>query len=165
MRIRKTRESEIGRLMEIYERARAFMAETGNPDQWGKRQWPPRDRILQDIREGNSYVCLDGEDRIIGTFYYVFGKDIEPTYRVIEDGAWLDEGPYGVVHRIASDGTRRGTGAFCLNWAYEKSGHLRIDTHADNRVMQGLLTKLGFVPCGIIYVYEDHDPRLAFEKI
>ena len=30
--------------------------------------------------------------------------------------------------------------------------------------MQGLLRKLGFVPCGTIYVHEDRDPRIAFEK-
>ena len=31
--------------------------------------------------------------------------------------------------------------------------------------MQELLKKLGFVRCGIIYVVEDNDPRIAFEKI
>ncbi len=31
--------------------------------------------------------------------------------------------------------------------------------------MQGMLKKLGFTHCGTIYVYEDNDPRLAFEKI
>jgi hypothetical protein len=31
--------------------------------------------------------------------------------------------------------------------------------------MQGMLAKLGFTYCGTIYVYEDNDPRLAYEKI
>ena len=100
---------------------------------------------------------------MVGTFYFIQGADIEPTYRNIEDGAWRDDSPYGVVHRIATDGTR-GVGTFCLNWAYAQCGHLRIDTHGDNRVMQGLLDKLGFVRCGTIYVVEDNDPRLAYEK-
>jgi hypothetical protein len=30
--------------------------------------------------------------------------------------------------------------------------------------MQNLLRKLGFVHCGTIYVQEDNDPRLAYEK-
>jgi hypothetical protein len=30
--------------------------------------------------------------------------------------------------------------------------------------MQGMLEKLGFTHCGTIYVYEDNDPRLAYEK-
>ncbi|MBQ6645795.1 MAG: hypothetical protein IJM56_03845 [Clostridia bacterium] len=69
-----------------------------------------------------------------------------------------------MVHRIASDGSVRGMGSFCLNWAYGQCRHLRIDTHADNTVMQNLLKKLGFVHCGTIYVHEDNDPRLAYEK-
>ncbi len=72
---------------------------------------------------------------------------------------------YGVVHRIASDGSEKGIGSFCIRWALEQCGHLRIDTHGDNTVMQGMLEKLGFTHCGTIYVYEDNDPRLAYEKI
>lgn len=116
------------------------------------------------IREGNSYVCEDDAGHVIGTFYYIYGKDVEPTYNVIDDGAWKDESPYGVVHRIASDHSRKGIGTFCIDWAYEQCRHLRIDTHSDNTVMQGMLEKNGFVHCGTIYVYEDHYPRLAYEK-
>ena len=49
-------------------------------------------------------------------------------------------------------------------YAFAQSGHLRVDTHGDNRVMRNLLRKLGFVHCGTIYVEEDDFPRLAFEK-
>ena len=163
MRIRKTREEDLPRVMEIYARARRFMAEHGNPRQWGPTCWPPEELIRQDIRRGNSYVCENEAGRVIGTFFYTFGEDIEPTYRNIVDGAWLYPGPYGVVHRIASDGTENGTGAFCIRWALEQCGHLRIDTHGDNTVMQGLLQKLGFEQCGTIYVEEDDDPRKAYE--
>ena len=93
------------------------------------------------------------------------GRDIEPTYRHIEDGAWLDDSPYGVVHRIASDGSVKGVGAFCIDWAFRQCGHLRIDTHGDNTVMQNLLARLGFRRCGTIYVEEDDFPRFAYEKI
>ena len=164
MRIRKTTESDFERIMEIYAYARAFMAKTGNPNQWGPTNWPPADLIHEDIRNGNSYVCVNDDERVIGTFFFTQGKDIEPTYRAITDGAWLDDSAYGVVHRIASDGSERGIGQFCLGWAYEQCGHLRIDTHTDNKVMQNLLTKLGFTRCGIIYVVEDDYPRYAYEK-
>ena len=83
---------------------------------------------------------------------------------MIEDGAWVGSDNYGVVHRIASDGSVRGVGAFCINWAFDQCGHLRIDTHPDNAVMQRLLDKLGFTRCGIIRVQEDDDPRFAYEK-
>ena len=164
MKIRPSTEQDIGRIMEIYRFARAFMAEHGNPRQWGPNNWPPEELIRRDIRDGGSYVCMSDDGRVIGTFFLTYGKDIEPTYRNITDGAWRDDSPYGVVHRIAADGSEKGIGAFCINWAYEQCGHLRIDTHGDNVVMQNLLKKLGFVHCGTIYVEQDDDPRLAFEK-
>ncbi len=164
MRIRKTKREDLERIMEIYEGARAFMAEHGNPRQWGPTNWPPRELIVSDIAQGNSYVCVNDKDKVIGTFFYVCGKDIEPTYKQITDGEWMDESTYGVVHRIASDHSQKGIGAFCIEWAYKECGHLRIDTHTDNTVMRNLLNKLGFRHCGTIYVEEDDDPRLAFEK-
>ena len=164
MHIEHSAERDIEMIMEIYRFARKFMAEHSNPNQWGPTGWPPEERIRRDIRDGNSYVCRNDEGEIIGTFFFIQGKEIEPTYREITDGAWLDDGPYGVVHRIASDRSQKGIGSFCIRWAYGQCGHLRIDTHGDNYVMQNLLRKLGFVHCGTIYVEEDDNPRLAFEK-
>ena len=91
--------------------------------------------------------------------------DIDPTYRRIDDGAWISDTEYGVVHRLAVSGDVKGAGSICLNWAFEQCHHLRVDTHADNKVMQNLLERLGFVRTGIIYVHEDNDPRFAYEKI
>ena len=163
MEIRHATEKDFHRIMEIYEYARHFMAEHGNPNQWGPTNWPPEELIHADIAAQNSYVCIcDG--RIVGTFFFQYGKDIEPTYRVIEDGGWRDDSAYGVVHRLAGDGSVKGIGEFCIDWAFEKCGHLRMDTHGDNRVMQNLLEKCGFNHCGTIYVEEDCYPRLAYEK-
>ncbi len=163
MKIRHTEASDLPAMRQIYARARKFMAETGNPIQWGDR-WPPEDLLVEDIRIGRSYVCEeDGE--VVGTFVYIYGKDVDPTYLVIHDGAWKDPSAYGAVHRLAGSGTVPGVGAFCLDWAMEQSHHLRVDTHGDNKVMQRLLKKLGFEYCGIIYVEEDDEPRLAYEKV
>ena len=164
MKIRKSTERDFSRIMEIYSFARRYMAEHGNPNQWGPTNWPPEELIHSDIQSGNSYVCVNEKGRIIGTFYFNQGEEIEPTYRNITDGTWLNNSPYGVVHRIAGDGSEKGIGAFCINWAFEQCGHLRIDTHGDNKVMQNLVKKLGFIHCGTIYVEEDDHPRLAFEK-
>lgn len=163
MEIRKSTEGDFPRMMEIYEYARSFMAEHGNPNQWGPTNWPPESLIHSDIKEGNSYVCICGT-RIAGTFFFRCGRDIEPTYRVITDGGWKDDSPYGVIHRLAGDGTVKGIGEFCISWAFAQCGHLRVDTHGDNVVMQKLLQKNGFEHCGTIYVQEDSYPRLAFEK-
>ncbi len=164
MKIRKATNADFPRMMEIYAMARTFMAEHGNPNQWGPNCWPPESLILNDIECGNSYVCVNDEDRVIGTFFFIQGPDIEPTYRKITEGNWLDDSSYGVVHRLAGDGSEKGIGAFCIDYAYRQCGHLRIDTHNDNTVMQKLVTKLGFVHCGTIYVEQDNYPRLAYEK-
>jgi len=164
MEIRKATLADLDRMMEIYAYARAFMASHGNPNQWGPTCWPPESLIRSDIATGRSYVCVNDSGRVVGVFFYDYGDDIEPCYRRIYEGAWTHVGPYGVVHRIASDGSEKGIGSFCIKWAFDQCRHLRIDTHGDNKVMQGMLKKLGFIHCGTIYVEEDNAPRLAFEK-
>ena len=136
-----------------------FMTSHGNPTQWGSTD-PPKALLAQDIEDGNSYVCEE-HGNIIATFYYKEGRD--DTYTKIYNGQWLDESPYGVVHRITSDGTIRGAASFCLNWALEQCRNLRIDTHRDNVVMQHMLDKNGFQYCGIIYL-EDGSERMGYQK-
>ena len=105
------------------------------------------------------------DDGVVGTFFFTREKEIEPTYRDITDGAWLDDSPYGVIHRIAGDGSREGDRLISACSGPGTVRHLRIDTHGDNVVMQNLAKKLGFTHCGTIYVEEDDYPRLAYEKI
>ncbi len=162
--IRKATENDLPHMMEIYAIARKFMVESGNPRQWAARNWPPEELIRSDIAAGHSYVC-EADGRITAVFYFNYGHAIDRTYDVIEDGAWIGNEDYGVVHRIAADGTVKGAGAFCINWAIDQCGHVRMDTHGDNKPMQHVLEKIGFTKCGIIHVVEDNDPRLAFEII
>lgn len=160
--IRPATAADYEKIRSIYERARQFMRDHGNPRQW-KTTWPPEALIREDIATGRSFVCMcDGQ--VVGVFVYLQGEDIDPTYRRIENGAWLDNSEYGVIHRIASSGEVRGVGTYCLNWAYARCPHLRADTHGDNLVMQNLLKKNGFQKCGVIYVPQDSEPRYAFEK-
>ena len=159
MEIRKTQIDDLDIVMGIYESARSFMSQNGNPDQWGNN-YPPTDLIKNDISDGNSYVCLDN-GRIVCVFAYIEG--IDPTYVEIYEGTWLNDEPYGVVHRIASSGAVKGTASYCLNWSLEKCRNLKIDTHEDNKVMQNLLSKNGFTRCGIIYL-ENGSKRIAFQK-
>lgn len=159
MKIRKTTMEDLDVVMEIYARARAFMAEHGNPDQWGKTN-PPKEVIEKNILDQKSYVCLD-RGEIAAVFYFAVEED--PAYAKIYGGRWPNDRVYGVVHRIASAGSVKGAGSFCLNWAYDQCKNLRIDTHRDNFVMQNLLRKNGFQYCGIIYI-KDGSERLAYQK-
>ena len=161
MEIRKAVLEDLPRILELYAQAREFMVKTGNPRQWARRNWPPEELIKQDISREKCHVCVK-EHRILAVFYYDFGLDIDPTYRKIEGKGWQNHGPYGVVHRIAAQ-AGSGAGKFCIRWAAEQAGSLRIDTHGDNKVMQKVLENLGFDRKGIIYVAEDNDPRYAYE--
>lgn len=160
LEIRQAEPCHLERIMELYAQARKFMADHGNPTQWPPT-YPPRELVEKDMEEGHMYVCVE-EERIVAVFYYRVGKD--PTYQVIRDGNWLNDREYGVVHRITSDGSVRGAASFCLRWAWEQCGNLRIDTHKNNVVMQNLLKKNGFQYCGIIYVNQEEGERLAYQK-
>jgi hypothetical protein len=159
MEIRKTRIEELDQVMEVYAHARKFMAEHNNPNQW-KNNKPSREQIESDIKRGHHYVCEEN-GQIAAVFY--FAHETDPTYAKIYDGAWLNEEEYSVVHRIASSGLVKGAGSFCMEWASAQSDNLKIDTHADNYVMQNMLKKLGYKRCGIILL-EDGEERTAFHK-
>ena len=160
MEIRKTRIDELDKVMDIYAHARRFMAEHDNPTQWGNNK-PSREQVEQDILAGKCHVCVEGES-LAAVFY--FAHETDPAYGKIYEGQWLNDEDYSVVHRIASAGTVKGAGSFCMNWACGQSQNVKIDTHKDNYVMQGMLKKNGFVHCGTIYL-EDGEPRLAFQKV
>ena len=160
MRIRPSTHSDLPQLLQIYETARRFMQQTGNARQWVDG-YPKEELLISDIKQGHSYVCLNENNEIAGTFYYIVGE--EPTYLNIYEGSWLNNDSYGVIHRIASSGKQKGIGETCINWCLDKCRNLRIDTHRDNKVMQNILQKLGFTYCGIIYL-ENGDERLAYQK-
>ena len=159
MVIRKSERRDLEQIMALYEEARAFMRENGTPSQWGNSH-PPREMIEADIAAGKSYVCMEG-GQIAATFYFAVEED--PTYRQIEQGAWLCGGPYGVVHRITARQGVRGAASFCLAWCYEQCGNIRIDTHRDNQPMRRCLERNGFIYCGAIHI-ADGSERIAFQK-
>ncbi len=160
MEIRKTTLDDLDGVMTIYKKARQFMRAHDNPTQWSGG-WPPREQIEDDIANGTSYVCTC-EGKIAGVMCFTVGTD--PTYAVIEDGEWLSDDAYAVVHRIASSGEFKGTGTFMMQWAFEQYANVRVDTHEDNYVMQNMLKKLGYTYCGIIHL-SNGDPRLAYQKV
>lgn len=160
MIIRKTKFSDIESVMKIYRSAREFMIATGNKNQWWDG-YPPRDLILQDVENGESYV-VEENGEILAVFLYKFG--IDPTYINIENGAWINDEPYGVIHRIAVKAKGRGVASFVFDTVYSWCQNVRIDTHMDNEPMKRALSKNGFKYCGIIHI-ANGDQRIAFQRI
>lgn len=155
--IRRANNRDLPALEELYAQARAFMAASGNPDQWGE-EYPTTEQLERDINLGHSFVCMEN-GRVAAAF--AFHTQGEPTYAHIEGEGWPDNGDYGVVHRLATGSSRTGAAAHCLSWCRAHCRQLRIDTHEKNIPMQQLLAKMGFTPCGTIHL-EDGSPRLAY---
>ena len=157
MNIRPAQPGDLPALLEIFAHARAFMAQTGNPTQW-PATYPGAELMQQQIARGVCYV-LEGNARPEATFCYIPGP--EPTYAEIYDGGWPDDAPYATIHRMASAGRVHGAAAICFAWCAARGLPLRADTHADNKVMQHLLEKNGFVRCGNITL-ADGTSRIAY---
>ena len=157
--IRKAVFEDLSALAGIYDYARAFMASTGNPDQW-VNGYPSLDDLNHDIEEESLYVCEGKDRKIIAAFCFLPGPD--PTYSLIKDGEWLNDLPYHVIHRLASDGSQKGIAQACLDWCFEQDSYIRVDTHKNNLIMQHILESYGFQRCGIIYAH-DGTPRLAYQ--
>lgn len=157
--IRKATRNDVEAVLAVYESARRYMRATGNLTQWSDG-YPAETDVRADIAAGNLYVGeADGE--IVMAFAFIIGDD--PTYRIIEQGAWLNDRPYGTVHRLGSNGRRSGMLAACAEFCFRHVDNLRLDTHADNSPMQAAAERLGFRRCGIIYC-RDGSPRIAFQK-
>lgn len=164
MQIRLAKEKDLPQIRTIYDAAKSYMDASGNLNQWGAG-YPPEEYLQEDIFLSRLYVCEE-EDILHGVFLFAVTDD--PTYHYIE-GAWLNDEPYGVIHRIASDGVKKGIFRMVEEFCKEKMAeqnvtNLRIDTHEDNKTMQHLIEKCGFERCGIIYL-ANGSPRIAYQLV
>ena len=158
--IRKANINELNEILDIYAYARRFMAQNGNPTQWGNTT-PEEELLIENINDGLLYV-VDEDGCLQGVFYFNLAND--PTYEIIKNGSWLNDEPYGVIHRIASAGKKGGILKTCIEFCLNKTNHIRIDTHENNTVMHHLLTKYGFSKRGIIFL-QNGSERIAYEYI
>ena len=157
--IRKAEISELDDIMKLFDTAKAFMKATGNPRQWGDN-YPNISHIRKDIENNDFYVCVAGEELECG-FAMIYGDD--PWYMEIE-GDWLNNAPYAAVHRMASSGKVKGMAKYCLDWAVEEAGNIKVDTFIENEIMKALLTKVGFSYCGLIGI-PDVGYGAAFQRV
>ena len=160
MHIRKATYDDLAAIKEIFIIAKDKMKKDGNLKQWEKIDYPFC-YTKEDIDKGQCFVIENNEKELVATFVYIVG--IDPTYNYIE-GSWLNNHPYGTIHRIASNGKEPHIFEEVLK--YINSFHIdtRIDTHSDNLRMKHLIKKYGFTYCGTIYV-RDGTPREAYQKV
>ena len=157
--IRRANKEDIKFIMRIYEAAKKKMRADGNLHQWSDK-YPDEETLLNDIARGELYIAHDGNE-IYGVFMLSFSG--EDTYKEIQ-GAWINDEPYAVIHRIASFGKGKNLLEEAIDFAFEKTNNIRIDTHEDNNIMRTLLKKLGFIYTCIIHL-KDGDERRAYQLI
>lgn len=136
----------------------------------GSRQWqdgyPNLATVQTDIGNGWGFV-LEDDTGIIA--YSALIKNDEPAYDNI-NGAWLTNGDFLVVHRVAVGDTVAGKGIatrlFKAIEQYAVAQHMpsiKVDTNFDNPAMLRILEKLGYIYCGEVILMGA--PRNAFEKV
>lgn len=164
MTIRKATTADIDAIMACIADAQLLLKSCG-VDQW-QDGYPTAEIISSDIACGESFVVTEGED-IVATAVISFAG--EPTYKTIE-GEWKNNNPYAVIHRLAVRSTSRGKGYAKAIFSYAEQlcadgriTDLRVDTHADNRIMHRLLVELGYKYCGVITLLSG-SKRIALQK-
>ena len=158
----KQKKENLADYYQCIEDARAYHKSMGF-EQWHPG-YPTQQTILDDINNENGYAFIEG-GRIIGYCCIMIGD--EPAYHEIE-GNWKTDRPYAVVHRMAFSAAARGGGLskvaiqliknYCLQNTVTA---IRVDTQAENKVMQHILDREEFAYCGRIHF--DGSPKLAYE--
>lgn len=164
MTLRKAKENEIPVIWEILQQA----IEQRRKD--GSKQWqdgyPNPATVQSDLQKGYGHVLVDN-NTIIAYAAIIF--DIEPAYEAIE-GKWLTNGPYAVIHRVATSNLVKGKGMatqlfkliedLCIS---KKVYSIKVDTNFDNVPMLKIMDRLQYTYCGEVYFRGS--ARRAYEKV
>ncbi|MBL1221188.1 GNAT family N-acetyltransferase [Chryseobacterium sp. L7] len=136
----------------------------------GSTQWqngyPNIGTVESDIAKGFAYVLT--VDKEIAVYAALILND-EPAYSTIE-GAWLSDGEFVVVHRVAVDGKFAGQGMVKKLFDHIEDftrSHgiqsIKVDTNYDNIAMLKILESKGYSYCGEVLLADGM--RKAYEKI
>ncbi|MCI1985180.1 MAG: GNAT family N-acetyltransferase [Lactobacillus sp.] len=165
--VRPGNTADVPAIMTIIESARTFLADQ-KINQW-QGTYPDVAAVEEDIaNETNRVLVVDGQ--VAGTASLIDGPD--PFYRRIDGEGWQGKGPYMMIHRFALDGRVRGqqlSRFFMSNLISEAyaAGYrdLRIDTHAQNKIMQHVIVGNGYQFRGIVYLDEPVPERNAYQLV
>lgn len=136
----------------------------------GSTQWqegyPNLGTVESDIAKGFGYVMTVDEE--ISVYVALILND-EPAYSTIE-GAWLSNGEFVVVHRVAVDEKFAGQGMVKILFDHieeftrsHEIQSIKVDTNYDNIPMLKILENKGYSYCGEVVLAGG--VRKAFEKI
>ncbi|CAD7815307.1 hypothetical protein CHRY9390_02951 [Chryseobacterium aquaeductus] len=136
----------------------------------GSSQWqngyPNEQTVESDISKNFGYV-LTIDNRVAVYVALIFND--EPAYSSIE-GAWLTNGEFVVIHRVAVSEEFSGQGLVKKLFDYieefvksENVASIKVDTNFDNPAMLKILETKGYVYCGEVYLAGGI--RKAFEKV
>ncbi len=173
-KIRKATKEDLDAIMIIIDQGKAYLKAQGL-DQWQNGQPSPA-LLLKDIQKESCYV-YEEDGCLYGVLSVLF--EVEEAFTKIIQGQWLSQEkglgdvPYAVIHRMAIHEAKRGSGLanqlflFAEELCREKGViSLRIDTHEQNKPMQGAIKRNGFTYCGVVYYgLEESTKRLGFEKL
>lgn len=136
----------------------------------GSAQWqngyPNLQTVENDIAKNFGYV-LTVDDKIAVYVALIFND--EPAYNSI-DGAWLTNGEFVVIHRVAVSEDFAGQGLAKKLFDYiedfvksENITSIKVDTNYDNIAMLKILESKGYTYCGEVFLAGGM--RKAFEKV
>jgi len=164
LKFRRATPEDAGSVWEILSQAIRRRKEDGS-SQW-QSGYPNLNTVHSDIEKGYCYLLADNQ-KILASAALIF--NIEPTYQTI-DGAWLSDGDFLVVHRVAVSDEVLGKGVatkfFTEIEEFAKENgvfSIKVDTNFDNLPMLRILEKLNYTYCGEVQVSDG--PRKAFEKL
>ncbi|MGI9651578.1 N-acetyltransferase family protein [Chryseobacterium sp. RLHN22] len=161
---RKAETSDINAVWEIIQQSIERRRKDGS-QQW-QNGYPNLQTVESDVEKGFGHVLtVDGE---IAVFVALIFND-EPAYSSIE-GAWLTNGEFVVVHRVAVSENFAGQGLakklFDYIEDFTKSQNvlsIKVDTNYDNLAMLKILESKGYTYCGEVFLAGG--VRKAFEKV
>lgn len=144
----------------LYKKAIEFMHSLGNTTQWTDDE-SFFDEIRFALNSGCSYKMTDRNGEIVCAFALFKGPD--PMYGKIVRGSWIDDKPYYSIHKLASTFTTHGLFKEVLDFAFNFTDTIRIDTHKDNVPMKKAIIRNGFDYCGVVFA-PDGTERVVFQK-
>jgi GNAT superfamily N-acetyltransferase len=134
--------------------------------QWQKGE-PSQKTIQHDVML-KQYFVMEVQRQVVGGMALLFK---EPAYDRLIEGAWLNNLPFGVIHRFFIHPSFQKQGfatqllRFALDYCQQQNIYnLRIDTHEKNAPMLATLHKCGFIRVGKAYL-PNAGERVVYHKV